>query len=292
MASSKIITKLNSPMRWAGGKRWLVSRYPELFDRSDGRLVEPFAGSASVFFGSSPKQAILTDCNAELINVYHALKNDYLGVVAALTDHSNKHCKEYYYKQRSFDPNDLVGRAARTIYLNRTCFNALYRVNLKGVFNVPIGTKSSVFRSDDDFEAVSLLLKRAEIENCDFEKTIDKTEKGDLLFIDPPYTVRHNLNGFVKYNEKIFTFEDQIRLAESLLKATGRGVDIIVSNADHSSIRSLYITFGAIETIRRASTLAGVGGVRGGTTEVLILSESLLEKLEQMKKDRNIDEYL
>jgi DNA adenine methylase len=292
MPTLKVVTKVNSPMRWAGGKRWLISRYPELFEITEGRLIEPFAGSAAIFFGSSPPQAFLSDCNAELIDVYKALKEDHLGVVSALSKHAENHRKEYYYNQRSSRPDKLVDRAARTIYLNRTCFNALYRVNLKGVFNVPIGTKSSVFRPDDDFEAVSSLLKRADLACCDFENTIDESVSGDLLFVDPPYTVRHNLNGFVKYNEKIFTFEDQIRLSKSLTRACQRGVDVIVSNADHSSIRNLYITFGAIETIQRSSTLAGIGGVRGETTEVLILSESLMGKLEKLKFKRHLNKFL
>lgn len=271
--------KVAPPMRWAGGKRWLVERFPELFKVDNGRLFEPFAGSAAVFFATQPKRATLADTNDELITVYRGIKKDPDRLHAALEVHAAKHSEEYFYKIRNKTEIDIVLSASRTIYLNRTCFNALYRVNKSGKFNVPIGTKDSVIRPDDDFRAAATLLSRAKLVTSDFEKIIDQSAQGDLVFVDPPYTVKHNLNGFVKYNEKIFTFEDQIRLRDSLNRALTRGVDVIVSNADHVSIKDLYENFGSIISVGRKSSISGNIKSRGSTSELLILSPSLANRL-------------
>ena len=156
------------PIRWAGGKRWLVGRCPDLFVPRSGRLIEPFAGSAAVFFSTMPRRALLSDMNEELIGVYRAIKFGHQGVIKALRGHSDKHNKEYYYKIRSKREIDGVKAAARMLYLNRTCFNALYRVNRKGEFNVPIGSKINAFRSDDDFSGVARLLNLGEAHSWGF----------------------------------------------------------------------------------------------------------------------------
>ena len=267
------------PIRWAGGKRWLVGKYPDLFTPRSGRLIEPFAGSAAVFFLTMPRRALLSDMNEELIDVYRAIKSDHQAVMKVLRFHSDRHDKSYYYQIRSKRETDGVKAAARMLYLNRTCFNALYRVNRKGEFNVPIGSKVNAFRSDDDFSGVARLLNRAKLIHGDFEKAIHLAETGDLIYVDPPYTVRHNLNGFIKYNEKIFTFEDQIRLRRVLDKAVSAGADVIVSNADHESIRDLYADFGLICSVNRASSISGSSTARGPTSEVLVGSHGMVRRL-------------
>src|SRR5262249_52089089 len=154
---------------------------------------------------------------------------------------------------RSARPTGSLERAARFLYLNRTCWNGLYRVNLKGEFNVPIGTKQSVLFEYDDFPEISRLLTNARLLCSDFERVIDATREGDFLYVDPPYIVLHNYNGFLKYNERIFRWTDQVRLRNALLRARHRGVSIVVTNADHASIHQLYRKFGQYQQLQRCS---------------------------------------
>jgi len=256
-------------LKWAGGKRWLVAGnelpVPHQFDR----LVEPFLGSGAVFFHLRPQKAHLTDLNEDLINLYKQIRFRPLKFSESLKTHQANHSKQYYYEIREWEPKDKLDRAARFLYLNRTCWNGLYRVNLNGKFNVPIGTKNRVIFDDDNFLAVSKLLKRAKISCLDFEKVIDESTYGDFLFVDPPYTVRHNYNGFLKYNERIFSWDDQIRLKQALLRAKQRGVAFVMTNADHSSIQELYKNVGEQIQLSRRSVLAGNRLHRGMTTESL-----------------------
>jgi DNA adenine methylase len=145
-------------------------------------------------------------------------------------------------------------------------------VNKRGEFNVPIGTKTAVIYLDEDFELYSKLLKSAELVACDFEETVDQAGRGDFLFVDPPYTVRHNLNGFIKYNEELFGWTDQIRLRDALARALNRGACIALTNADHESIRDLYSGVLDYRQLRRQSVLSGLSKGRGPTTEALFLS--------------------
>lgn len=159
------------------------------------------------------------------------------------------------------------------IYLNRTCFNGIYRVNANGDFNVPKGSKDSVLLDTDDFEAVSMALQHASIYLCDFETLIDNAQEGDFVFADPPYTVRHNRNGFVKYNEVLFSWEDQIRLSRALLRAKKRGATIIATNANHASVRELYETrHFVLETVSRFSSISASPESRRQFEELVIIS--------------------
>ena len=255
-------------LKWAGGKRWLVSRgfpAPAAFDR----LVEPFVGSAAIFFSLRPDRAILADVNQDLINLYRVIRDRPVELQALLSRHHDKHCRDHYYAVRKQAIVDDLGRAARMLYLNRTCWNGLYRVNRLGEFNVPVGTKTAVLVEGEDFELYSTLLSRAEIACQDFEKTINHCGIGDFLFVDPPYTVKHNMNGFVKYNETIFSWDDQVRLAAALRRAGSRGAAILVTNADHESVRELYRNDFTYTSVGRQSILAGSAAHRGGTTEAL-----------------------
>jgi len=184
--------------------------------------------------------------------------------------HHNKHSKEYYYKVRQIKPADPAEKAARFIYLNRTCWNALYRVNLKGEFNVPIGTKTNVVLGSDDFEGVSRLLQDVTITHLDFEEVIDRAEEGDLIFADPPYTVKHNFNGFVKYNEKMFHWDDQVRLSKCLIRASDRGCLVLLTNANYPSIIELYENDFYLTPLKRSSVIAASSSNRGMYEELVI----------------------
>jgi DNA adenine methylase len=264
------VDSLTPILKWAGGKRWLVAQGENLFPTEYRRLVEPFAGSAAVFFNLAPQRAWLNDINVDLIDTYRAIAQDWEGVVRLLRVYQNKHTADFYYQIRASKPRSLTGRAAKFIYLNRTCFNGLYRVNLKGEFNVPVGTKTAVLMPDDDFPSASARLKNARITAWDFEKVIDQTEPADFIFADPPYTVRHNLNGFIKYNEKLFSWADQERLCRALHRASKRGVHVVMSNANHESIRELYRDSQKIKVAKRQSIMAASPSNRKETTELLI----------------------
>jgi DNA adenine methylase len=257
-------------LKWPGGKRWLTSRHLAMFPKTYGKYIEPFLGGAAVFFALSPEDAYLSDANAELINAYNRIKKDRLKLERSLARYQKKHDSEFYYKARDKSPTDPLARAARFLYLNRTCFNGIYRVNKEGHFNVPIGTKDAVSFEDGYLEKVELALKNARIRTRDFEIAIGNANKDDFVFIDPPYTVMHNNNGFVKYNAQLFSWKDQARLATAIKAAGERGALIMMSNADHESVRALYDGFGTHHSLTRASILAGDPGYRRSATELLV----------------------
>lgn len=262
--------KIHPFLKWAGGKRWFVENYHNLLPKDYNNYFEPFLGSGAVFFHLHPHTALLSDTNFELINTYTAIKNDWRQVYAKLCEHQQNHCKDYYYLIRGLEFSSQYERAARFLYLNRTCWNGLYRVNMKGYFNVPIGTKETVLLNTDDFARTSYLLSKVELVHSDFEEIIDRAKECDFLFVDPPYTVKHNENNFVKYNEKIFKWEDQVRLSKCLIRAHNRKVKIAVTNACHPSIYALYKAKFKFRTLSRQSVLAATAKHRRMTTELLI----------------------
>jgi DNA adenine methylase len=256
-------------LKWAGGKRWLVASHAHIFPKKFNRFLEPFLGSGAVYFYLQPREALLTDVNRDLINAYRVIRDKWKLLEAALTAHQERHSDDYFYAMRAWTPKENIEKAARFIYLNRTCWNGLYRVNKKGEFNVPRGTKNSVLLDSDAFELVSKNLKRATLKVADFESSIDSANAGDFVFVDPPYTVKHNYNGFIKYNDKIFSWEDQVRLRDALVRAKKRGAMIVMTNANHESVRDLYKGFNSYP-LRRQSVLSGVPEGRGETEELLV----------------------
>lgn len=269
--TQEISNQLTPFLKWAGGKRWLSSNYPEIIPRNFNKYIEPFLGGGAIFFSLVPKCAILSDVNFDLISTYQAIRDDWKAVQIALTRHQHNHSAKYYYEERDRIRRKPHEKAAQFLYLNRTCWNGLYRVNLLGKFNVPKGTKDNVLLSTDDFQSVSNALQNASLLSADFENVIDTATSGDFLFVDPPYTVKHNVNGFVKYNEKIFHWDDQIRLASAVTRAATRNVKILVTNANHKSIRNLYGDLGDVRQLSRFSVLAGDKSSRGKTSELAIL---------------------
>jgi len=259
-------------LKWAGGKRWFVARGLDLLPTRYERYIEPFLGSGAVFFSLNPRKAVLADLNADLIDTYLAIQKDWKRVAKILGKYQRAHSKEFYYLVRSSQPRSLHGRAARLIYLNRTCWNGLYRVNVRGEFNVPIGTKRNVVLGSDDFSRTSRMLRGASLIASDFEPVICRARRGDLIFADPPYVTAHSQNGFLKYNEKLFGWNDQVRLMECLLKAKRNGAQIVATNADTPSVRKLYEGSFAISAVTRSSVIAASSSYRGASSELVITS--------------------
>jgi DNA adenine methylase len=265
-------------LKWPGGKRWLARQIDGLMPSTYERYLEPFLGGGAVFFHLSPRRAVLSDSNKELINVYRCLKSHAEEINDQLASLQRRHSEALYYRTRKMDPADAVRRAVRFLYLNRTCFNGIYRVNLKGDFNVPMGSKGLVEYPEGYLKGIATLLHYALIKEWDFEKTIDIATTGDFVYVDPPYTVMHNNNNFVKYNAKLFSWEDQIRLAAAIKRAAGRGAAIMLSNADHKKVRELYHGFGHHRSVNRASILAAGPQHRRPTTELIVTSYPLESK--------------
>ena len=260
-------------LKWAGGKRWLAKQYTKFFPENYNRYIEPFLGSGALYFFLQPNEAILADTNARLIETYTQIRDKPQYIKKLLKHHQKKHSDTYYYEERERDyPRSAAQRAAQLIYLNRTCWNGLYRVNKNGKFNVPRGTKSSVVLDTDNFEAISDLLKSAKLYAQDFSETLSCAGEGDFVYIDPPYTVRHNFNGFAKYNERMFSWEDQIRLRDEVAATIDRGAMVAVSNADHESLSQLYQDLGIHYKISRESVIAAKSQYRGIVGEILITS--------------------
>lgn len=257
-------------LRWAGGKRWLL---PSLLDIVGGRefknFHEPFLGGASVFLGLRPQgTAYLRDLNAELIEAYEVIARDPDGVADRLQLHLNT--AEHYYETRATTPIDDVARAARFVYLNHTSFNGIYRVNLLGNYNVPYGYRSSPqFPGLAHLRELSGRLKNAELAAGDFAGGLKNVRAGDLVFLDPPYTVAHNHNGFVKYNEKIFSFGDQERLSKFIDGVKRKKAFYVLTNAAHTSIMELFDKGDRCIPTSRRNVIGGNNSVRGSATELL-----------------------
>ena len=260
-------------LKWAGGKSWLFRDGRFKMPSFSGTYREPFLGGGAAFFAQQPPVSLLSDSNSSLIELYQAVQNTPKELEEALVLHSNNHSNEYYYETRAKEFTTSIERSAQFLYLNRMCFNGLYRVNNSGKFNVPIGSKNKVILDNDNFVGWSARLKNVVLEVMDFETAIQKAAKNDLIFADPPYTVRHNLNGFIKYNQKIFLWEDQIRLRDCLKEAVNRGADFVLTNANHESIRDLYSEFSNIIEIERRSSIASDNKFRGNYSELIIMSQ-------------------
>ena len=261
----------NALLKWAGGKRWFVKHHIHRVPEQFNRYVDPFIGGGALFFHLEPDEAIISDLNGELITTYAAIRDDWKGVQRQLRAHAKYHDKDYYYRVRAQRPRTPENIAARMIYLNRTCFNGIYRVNASGKFNVPIGSSNNIFRGDEKFEERSAILNRAEIICCDFEETINRAEAGDFLFCDPPYAVRKE-QSFVSYTRNMFDWNDQVRLADALIRAKNRNVKIIMTNVNHPEVRALYenVEGFILDETSRYCGIAGRGGQRKRYSELIV----------------------
>ena len=260
-------------LKWPGGKRWFVKKYRDIFPKEYGTYIEPFLGSGAVFFSQMPSKAILGDINEELINLYLVMRDNPDKLKEILMLHQRLHEKDYYYKIRATIPATTEEKAARMLYLNRSCYNGMYRVNKRGEFNVPIGTKTHFLYDIDSFEDYAQCLENAQLFCADFCQTIAMAKQNDFIFADPPYALARNSN-FVKYNDKLFEWKDQIRLHKALVAARDRDVKIVLTNVYCEEIAELYQTTGFfVQEISRASTIAGKVDKRGKVTELIITSK-------------------
>jgi DNA adenine methylase len=254
-------------IKWPGGKRNLLRDILPLLPRTYNRYYEPFVGSGALFFAIQPSKATLSDTNAELINLYIQVRDRPTELVNILKRYENS--KHFYYKVRSSSPRLPVTRAARFLYLLTLSFNGIHRVNLRGMFNVPYGFKSHLATHDEELiHAASHALTGVTFRTVDFAKATARAREGDLLYFDPPYTVAHAHNGFVKYNETIFSWGDQVRLADHAKELARRGCYVFVSNADHPSVKNLYRGF-RVARIKRFSVIAASSEFRRQITETI-----------------------
>ncbi|MCR5540687.1 MAG: Dam family site-specific DNA-(adenine-N6)-methyltransferase [Ruminococcus sp.] len=260
-------------LKWPGGKQWLISKYSYIFPKQFNLYIEPFLGGGSVFFHLLPEKAIIADVNNDLINTYQVMARNPKKLKSLLELHQDNHCKEYYYIIRNTLPNNRIDRAARFLYLNRTCYNGMYRVNKDGLFNVPIGTKNNFIYDVDNFIEYGESLRNIHILTQDFVSTIHNAEMGDLIFADPPYAISDNQSGFIKYNDKLFSWKDQKRLLKSLIKARDRGANIVLTNEYNHQIQEMYQQNGFFtHTLKRYSSISGNSDGRGQKLELLVLS--------------------
>lgn len=276
LKSSEIRSQRVRPIvKWAGGKQWLAAAAKSLAPLEwKGRYFEPFAGGAAFFFSLAPDRAVLADSNSELIRTYAALKHDADRIIDLLDSYSYE--KKLYYYLRDRRPRSPHRAAARFIFLNRTCWNGLYRVNLRGEFNTPFGNfRNPTILDEDRILAGVAQLKRAVLRVGDFEKTLRYARRGDFAYCDPPYITGHQNNGFLKYNAHLFSWDDQERLAALALRLKLRNVNVLISNADHDKVVALYKGYYYYRVLRR-SAIAGDAASRGVAREALLSSYPLL----------------
>lgn len=258
-------------LKWPGGKRFLLEDLlPAFPSRRVDNYYEPFLGGAAVFLRLMPRQAVLSDTNAELINLYECVRDQPDALIRAMGAMMNS--KKAYLTVRESRPRSALNRAARLLYLTRLSFNGIYRVNLDGTFNVPYGHKRHLTVCDTErIMAVHKALQGAQLVVSDFETATKDAGKGSVVYFDPPYTVAHANNGFVKYNERIFSWDDQLRLAKHAERLANKGCHVVISNADHDSIRRLYKNF-QVRIIQRHSKIAASATYRRKITELIITS--------------------
>ena len=242
----------------------------EVLPRSYRNYYEPFLGSGSLFFLLRPRRAFLSDSCAELVETFEAVRDDVSAVLRQLTP--LKPDRDLFYAIRSNRSEERFARAAEFVYLNKTCWNGLYRVNSRGEFNVPYGLPKTDHIVDEiNLVACSSALgpKRVRLRCCDFEAALRNVREGDLVFLDPPYVTRHNNNGFIDYNEKLFSWTDQERLAQIARQLADNGAHVLVTNAFHRDVIDLYDGFN-VASIDRASTLASNATKRSRVGEALL----------------------
>lgn len=267
-------------VKWAGGKTQLLNKIKELLPINYNRYYEPFVGGGALFLYLAPKEAFINDINKELISAYLCFQNDYLydSLVRELERCENEHSQEFYYRVREIDrlPNfstlPISIHAARLIYLNKACFNGLYRVNAKGYFNVPSGNKEKVKTFDrDNFIALKKYFSSAKIHisSTDFEEVVGSAQKGDFVYFDPPYDVYPNKNGFVDYSKEGFKKEEQERLAKTFKNLNEKGVYVMLSNHNTEFINELYKDFN-IHVVKAKRMINSKADGRGDVEEVLI----------------------
>ncbi len=265
-------------LKWVGGKRQLLADIVPLVDKSYSTYVEPFVGGGAVLFELQPKKAIINDFNRELMNVYATVKEHPEKLIAQLKKHAECNSADYYYALRSLDREtsyehmDNVLKAARIIYLNKTCYNGLFRVNSAGQFNAPYGRyKNPNIMNEIAIRAMSKYLNAADIKitQGDYTEVLKNLKKGAFVYLDPPYMPISTSSSFTGYTENGFSYEQQIILKEECDKLAAKGISFLQSNSDCPEIRELYKAY-EIKTVQAKRRINSKAHKRGDINEVLI----------------------
>lgn len=273
---------LLSPMlKWVGGKRQLLSDIVPMIDDKCSMYVEPFIGGGAVLFSMQPSKAIINDYNTELINVYKTVRDNLEFLLDKLKVHEEKNSSDYYYEVRALDREvkfkkmSDVEKAARIIYLNKTCYNGLYRVNSAGQFNSPYGRyKNPNIVNEEVLRAISKYFNDNEVQilNGDYKEALKNLENNSFVYLDPPYMPISASSSFTGYTEGGFGYNSQLELKKECDKLTSRGIRFVQSNSDCEEIRELYKCY-KIKTVKAKRSINSVAKKRGEITEVLIYNE-------------------
>lgn len=237
-------------VKWAGGKRQLIPILNRNLPESFGTYYEPFLGGGALLFhiltDKTSQKCSISDLNSDLVLAYTTIRDRIDALIASLKNHEKNYQKDsesYYYSIRESNPRSAIEKTSRLIFLNRTCFNGLYRVNSKGKFNVPLGKYSNPnIVNEENLHAVSHILQSNRISiNCrDFEAVLRDAKKGDLVYFDPPYQPVSTTANFTSYTNKDFTYDDLTRLAELCLKLDSRGCNVLLSNSDSKEVIDIF----------------------------------------------------
>lgn len=261
-------------VKWVGGKRQLMFELLKNMPKSYNRYFEPFIGGGALFFELQPEQAYISDMNEELINLYSVVQDNVYELIKDLSKHEVS--KEYFLEIRNIDRTEQytelsdVERASRFIYLNRTCFNGMYRVNSQGQFNVPFGHyKNPRIIDENNLLNCSELLKKTEIKCADFSEILTKVKKGDLVYFDPPYVPLNETSSFTSYTKDGFDINMQFKLRDVCDELDNNGVKFMLSNSDTKLVNELYVNYEIKKVFASRQINANADG-RGKITEVLV----------------------
>jgi DNA adenine methylase len=267
-----LLNKKTTPLlKWAGGKSSLLPQLTRYFPEKFSRYIEPFLGAGSVFFSLEHSgNVLLNDVNPELIHLYETVRDYPLQLCKELDGFSQKYSEEFYYDLRKNISTDPVARAARTLFLNKSGYNGLYRLNSNGSFNVPFGKRPHCPKLYDleNIKKVSIKLKTASLHNESFEKLLSIAQAGDFVYCDPPYAPVSPTSAFTSYTSKGFTKEDQVKLKLECENAVARGAFVAVSNSNAPFIRKLYERWNVVE-IKARRAINSKGEKRGELIETL-----------------------
>ncbi|TVU54268.1 MAG: DNA adenine methylase [Arthrospira sp. PLM2.Bin9] len=260
-------------LKWAGGKSRLIPQYTTYFPANYQTYYEPFLGGGAIFFYLQPNPAFLSDINSELINAYQCVRNHTEALISRLEQHQQHHNQGYYYQMRSQKFSNSLDQAARLIYLNKTCFNGLYRENRQGQFNVPMGKyKNPKICPRELLITASKTLQSATLKVQSFEAIVNEANSAaDFVYFDPPYHPLSPTSNFTSYSHHKFGVDEQEKLAEIFGILHKRGVKVMLSNSDTELIRDLYKDFN-IHPIQAGRAINSNPQNRGKITELLITS--------------------
>jgi DNA adenine methylase len=274
-------------VKWAGGKRQLMPEILKYKPKSYKKYIEPFVGGGSVFLQLQNSKTIINDFNSELINAYTTIRDNVDELILELENHRDNNSKEYFYELREWDRNGIletknnIERASRFIYLNKTCFNGLFRVNSQGQFNVPYGNyKNPNIVNREVLIADSRFLNRSGVKilNGDFEKAVKSARAGDFIYFDPPYAPLDDSSNFVGYTLNGFGYAEQERLRDLFVKLDKKGCFVMLSNSSSKVIHELYKDYAENTIIIGANrNINSKGDNRGKVDEVLIMNYNYLD---------------